>query len=141
MENLLSGQGESTRTCNVENGAQVGGYGNCICKTLHYLLIGVFGIGWLNNKSRMSREAHVRICEQLKGEGSLWLTRPPVERFFSSLKREWTGDRLYRTRHEAIADVREYVAVYYNAKRLHSTLGYKTPLDYEKKLNKVSGNS
>ena len=41
----------------------------------------------------------------------------------------------------AIADVREYVAVYYNSKRLHSTLGYKTPLDYEKKLSKVSGNS
>ncbi len=37
------------------------------------------------------------------------------------------------------ADVREYVAVYYNAMRLHSTLGYKTPMDYEKGLNKVSG--
>ena len=63
----------------------------------------------------------------------------PVERFFSSLKREWTGDQLYRTRQEAIADAREYVAVYYNSKRLHSTLGYKTPMDYEKNFSKVSG--
>jgi len=49
------------------------------------------------------------------------------------------GDRLYRTWQEAIADVREYVAVYYISKRLHSTLGYKTPMNYEKDLNKVSG--
>jgi transposase InsO family protein len=39
----------------------------------------------------------------------------------------------------AAALSREYVAVYYNSKRLHSTLGYKTPLDYEKNLGKVSG--
>ena len=71
-------------------------------------------------------------------KGNCW-DNSPVERFFSSLKREWTGDRLYRTREEAIADVREYVAVYYNSRRLHSTLGYKTPMDYEKTLNKVSG--
>ena len=38
-----------------------------------------------------------------------------MERIFSSLKREWTVDRLYRARQEAIADVREYVAVYYNS--------------------------
>ena len=62
-----------------------------------------------------------------------------MERFFSSLKREWSGDSLYRTRLAAMTDVREYVAVYYNSKRLHSTLGYKTPMDYEKDLNKVSG--
>lgn len=72
-------------------------------------------------------------------KGNCW-DNAPVERFFSSLKREWTGDRLYRTRQEAIADVREYVAVYYNSLRLHSTLAYKTPLDYEKDLNNVSGN-
>jgi hypothetical protein len=50
-------------------------------------------------------------------KGNCW-DNAPVERFFSSLKREWTGDRLYRTRQQAIADVREYVAVYYNSKRL-----------------------
>ena len=47
----------------------------------------------------------------------------------------------YQVRNEAIADVREYVAVYYNSKRLHSTLGYETPMNYEKDLNKVSGNT
>lgn len=49
------------------------------------------------------------------------------------------GDRLYPTPEEALADVREYVAVYYNLKRLHSTLGCTTPMVYEKNLNKVSG--
>ena len=62
-----------------------------------------------------------------------------MERFFSSLKREWTGDRLHRTRQGAISDVQEYVAVYSNSKCLHTTLGYKTPMNYEKDLNKVSG--
>jgi putative transposase len=42
-------------------------------------------------------------------------------------------------RKAAIADIREYVAVYYNSKRLHSTLGYKTPMNYEKDLNKEPG--
>jgi putative transposase len=64
----------------------------------------------------------------------------PIERLCTSLKREWTGDRLSRTRQEAMADVREYVAVYYGSKRLHSALGYVTPLNCEKILNNVSGN-
>lgn len=71
-------------------------------------------------------------------DNSEWLVRgncwdnAPVERFFSSLKREWISDRLYETREEAIKDIREYLAVYYNAERLHSTLGYMTPSDFEK---------
>ena len=79
-----------------------------------------------------------RMVASMSRKGNCW-DNAPVERFFSSLKREWTGNRLYRTRQAAIADVREYVAVYYNSKRLHSTLGYRTPMDYEKDLNKVSG--
>lgn len=96
--------------------------------------------------SQYARHAYQKLLKQhdmipsMSRKGNCWDTAP-VERFFSSLKREWTGARLYRTRQEAIADVREYVAVYYNAQRLHSTLGDKTPLDYEKDLNNVSGNS
>ena len=94
--------------------------------------------------SQYASHAYQRLLQQfgmigsMSRKGNCW-DNAPVERFFSSLKREWTGDRLYRTRFEAIADVREYVAVYYNSRRLHSTLGYTTPMDYEKDLNKVSG--
>ncbi len=80
---------------------------------------------------------HKMICSMSR-KGNCW-DNAPIERFFGSLKREWTDDRLYRTRHDAIADVREYVAVYYNSMRLHSTLGHKTPMDYEKTLNQMSG--
>jgi transposase InsO family protein len=89
-----------------------------------------------HNYQKLLRQ-HGLICSMSR-KGNCW-DNAPVERFFSSLKREWTGDRWYRTRQEAIADVREYVAVYYNSKRLHSTLGYTTPMNYEKRLNKVSG--
>ncbi len=76
------------------------------------------------------------VCSMSR-KGNCWDS--PVERFFSSLKREWIGDTLYRTRQQAMADIREYVAIYYNAKRLHSTLGYQTPVNFEKTLNRVSG--
>ena len=94
--------------------------------------------------SQYASHAYQKLLKQhgmipsMSRKGNCW-DNAPVERFFSSLKREWTGDWLYGTRHEAIADVREYVAVYYNARRLHSTLGYKTPMNYEKDLNKASG--
>jgi len=79
------------------------------------------------------------MVSSMSRKGNCW-DNAPIERFFSSLKREWTGDRWYRSRQDAMADVREYVAVYYNSKRLHSTLGYMTPMNYEKILNIVSGN-
>ena len=94
--------------------------------------------------SQYASHAYQKLLEQhgmipsMSRKGNCW-DNAPVERFFSSLKREWTGDQLYKTRKKAIADVREYVAVYYNSRRLHSTLGYKTPMNYEYTLNKVSG--
>jgi len=63
-------------------------------------------------------------------KGNCW-DNSPVERFFSSLKREWIGDVHYATPEHALADIREYVMVYYNSKRLHSTLDYQTPMDFE----------
>ena len=81
---------------------------------------------------------HGMICSMSR-KGNCW-DNSPIERFFSSLKREWTGHVRYASRREVMADVREYVAVYYNTKRLHSTLGYCTPMKYEMKLNNVSGN-
>lgn len=55
----------------------------------------------------------------------------PTERFFSSLKREWLTGVLYQTREDAIQDVQAYM-MYYNSRRLHTTLGNMTPQEFEK---------
>ena len=79
---------------------------------------------------------HGMVC-RMSCTGNCW-ANVPVERFFGSLKQEWTGDPSYRTRQEPIAHVREYLAMDHNAVRLHSTLGYRTPMDFEETLGHVS---
>ncbi len=73
-----------------------------------------------------------RIRASMSRKGNCW-DNAPTERFFSSLKREWIGDQIYQNKEAAKRDIREFVAVYYNAFRPHSTLGYQTPLAFEKR--------
>lgn len=54
-----------------------------------------------------------------------------VESFFGTLKRELVYHRHYTTRDEAIQDIFEYIEVFYNRQRRHSTLGYHSPAEYE----------
>jgi putative transposase len=57
------------------------------------------------------------------------LDNAPVESFFASLKKEHVHHVRFRTRAEARAAVFEYVEVFYNRQRLHSALGYRTPVE------------
>ena len=54
-----------------------------------------------------------------------------TESFFSTTKRELTHHESYATREEARRSLFEYIEVFYNRQRLHSTLGYRTPAEYE----------
>lgn len=54
-----------------------------------------------------------------------------AESFFATLKRELMPDEGWPTKVEARAAVFEWIAVYYNRQRHHSSLGYRTPLDFE----------
>jgi putative transposase len=54
-----------------------------------------------------------------------------AESFFSNLKNEVTHHITYDTRSAAKAAIAEYIEVYYNRERLHQTLNYSTPVDYE----------
>ena len=58
----------------------------------------------------------------------------PMESFFASLKKELVHHEDYETREEAKTSLFEYVEVFYNHKRIHSSLGYLTPSDYEQAL-------
>lgn len=53
------------------------------------------------------------------------------ESFWSTLKREAIGERKFKTRHEARAALFEYIEVFYNRKRRHSSLGYVSPERFE----------
>jgi putative transposase len=58
-----------------------------------------------------------------------------VERFFGSLKRERTALGHYVTRQEARDEVIDYIEMFYNSTRLHSSLGYVSPNDFERVAN------
>jgi putative transposase len=55
-----------------------------------------------------------------------------MESFFSSLKTERTARKVYRTRQDARADVFDYIERFYNPTRRHSTIGYVSPVAFEK---------
>src|SRR3954451_10275913 len=57
------------------------------------------------------------------------LDNAPTESFFASLKKEHVHHVRFRSRAEARAAVFEYVEVFYNRRRLHSALGYRTPAE------------
>ena len=63
--------------------------------------------------------------------GNVW-DNAAMESFFSSLKTERIGKKVYRTRGQAKADVFDYVECFYNPTRRHSTLGYLSPIDFER---------
>ncbi len=54
-----------------------------------------------------------------------------AEGFFGSLKSECDNKRIYHTRYEAKSDVIDYIEMFYNSHRLHTTLGYMSPNQYE----------
>ena len=71
---------------------------------------------------------HDFICSMSR-KGNCW-DNAPSESFFHTLKTELTHHRRYQTRQEAKQDIFEYIEVFYNHQRLHSALGYKTPVEY-----------
>lgn len=59
-----------------------------------------------------------------------------MESFMATYKRECVGlSGGYTSRAEGTADFFDYVESYYNRERIHSALGYKTPVDFENQLN------
>lgn len=50
-----------------------------------------------------------------------------AESFFASLKNERVHHMVYPTRKKAKADIARYIELFYNRRRLHSALGYRTP--------------
>ena len=57
-----------------------------------------------------------------------------VESFFSTLKQELVYRRAFATHGEARSAIFEYIEGFYNRRRIHSTLGYLSPVEYERRV-------
>ena len=71
------------------------------------------------------------ITGSMSRTGNCW-DNAVVESFFGTLKNELVNHERYETRDEARASIFEYIEVFYNRKRIHSALGYVSPVEFER---------
>jgi len=55
-----------------------------------------------------------------------------MESFWSTIKTEWLHQKYFHTRRQAHSAIFDYIETFYNPKRLHSALGYHSPVDFER---------
>ena len=71
------------------------------------------------------------ICSMSR-KGDCW-DNAPMESFFATLKTELVNREQFKTRQEAKTKIFEYIEVFYNRQRRHSTLGNQSPVDFEQR--------
>lgn len=74
-----------------------------------------------------------RLTGSMSRKGDCW-DNAVVESFFASFKTELVADARWETRREAKSAVVAWIEGWYNRQRLHSTLGYMSPLEFERQI-------
>jgi len=70
------------------------------------------------------------LTASMSRRGNCW-DNAVVESFFHTLKTEHVHHQRYWTREEARQDIFEWIEVFYNRVRRHSTLGYRSPAEFD----------
>lgn len=101
--------------------------------------------GLIHHSDRGSQYASQRFQATLKSTGAkcsmssagCCYDNAVAESFFHSMKTELSRDYQYLTREEAKKDIFEYIEIFYNRKRRHSTINYCTPVEFEEQYEQV----
>lgn len=75
-----------------------------------------------------------KILQSMSGKGNCY-DNAVMESFFKTLKSDLVYWEKYATRDEAKRSIFEYIEIYYNRKRAHSSISYMTPEEFELSLN------
>lgn len=71
---------------------------------------------------------HVKVSMSAKGD---CYDNAVMESFWGTLKNEWVHHQNYQTRSQAKNDIFSYIEGFYNTVRLHSSIGYLSPMEFE----------
>ena len=94
------------------------------------------GLQYASKEFRNQLNTNNLITQSMSRKGNCW-DNAVAESFFKTLKTELIYHQEYNTIEQAKIAVFEYIEVWYNRKRLHSSLGYKTPAETEQEFNKL----
>jgi putative transposase len=94
------------------------------------------GIQYASKEFRNQLNTNSLITQSMSRKGNCW-DNAVAESFFKTLKTELIYHQEYKTIEQAKLAVFEYIEIWYNRKRLHSSLGYKTPVEVETEFNKL----
>lgn len=81
-------------------------------------------------------QQHGFVCSMSR-KANCW-DNAPAESFFHTLKTELVYHCRFQTREQAKQAIFEYIEVFYNRQRKHSTLGYKTPVEFEQQWQQTA---
>jgi len=90
------------------------------------------GSQYASGKYQETLDDHGLVCS-MSGKGNCY-DNAVKESFFHTLKTELVHRHHYRTRDEARASIFEYIDVFYNRVRLNSSLGYRSPVEFEEEV-------
>jgi transposase InsO family protein len=81
------------------------------------------------SKSFRNELPEYRMIQSMSGNGNCY-NNAATESFFKTLKSDWIYGKRIRNKNELQRLLFEYIQVFYNRKRRHSSLGYHSPLEY-----------
>ena len=91
------------------------------------------GVQYACERYRQMLDEHQITCSMSRRGNCL--DNAAMESFFATLKTELVHRQEYATRSAAVTSIFEYIEVFYNRKRKHSSLGYQSPEAFEASLN------
>jgi transposase InsO family protein len=91
------------------------------------------GVQYACNEFTDLLKAYPKVRQSMSRKGNCW-DNAVAESFFKTLKSEWTNWNKYQSVKQAALSVFEYIEGWYNVKRKHSALGYRSPAEFEKLL-------
>ena len=94
------------------------------------------GIQYASKEFRNIVKANPIVTQSMSRKANCW-DNAVAESFFKTLKVELVYDNEFKSIEEAKTKIFEWIEVWYNRKRLHSSLGYKTPYEVEQEFSQI----